>query len=203
MALGLHNLHTSKRARNAGPTPAPPNSVAGSLLSAVDETGSTAPSETEMPSQQQMFMMMRQMQAQMQAQEAQLQANEEKTQLLQQSTDIANALAGQPNSGRPSAAATSVQTAYRAYKRLPAYGAYAHLVKGRDGSFVIDDFSSITSDDTLYSPPFKAAGREWKISVRPRGDGGAKGTHLTSSSSSSATTRSVAACELAVVGQGR
>ena len=206
VALGLHNLHTSKRARNAGPTPAPPNSVAGSLLSAVDETGSTAPSETEMPSQQQMFMIMRQMQAQMQAQEAQLQANEEKAQRQEMQLQIKDALAGLPNSGRPSAAATSVQTAYRMYKRLPAYGAYAHLLKGRDGSFVIDDFLSITSNATLYSRAFEAAGREWKIAVRPisgRGVVYGKGTHLIIGLQLVGGDAIVATNQLAVVGQGK
>ena len=71
-----------------------------------------------------------------------------------------------------------MQTAYRAHERLSAYGAYAHLCKGRDGHFVIENFSSITSDDRLYSPPFTAAGREWIIWVDPRGWGAGKGTHL-------------------------
>ena len=48
--------------------------------------------------------------------------------------------------------------------------------KQSDGHFEIDNFASITSDAPLYSPPFKAAGREWRISVDPRGgDGKGKG----------------------------
>ena len=47
----------------------------------------------------------------------------------------------------------------------------AWLTKRTDGSFVIDDFSSIISYSPRVSPPFKAAGREWKIKVYPRGWG--------------------------------
>ena len=82
--------------------------VAGSLLSAFGETGSIAPSETEMP-QQQMFALMRQMQAHLQAQDVELHATREELRLRKQ-RDVDNSLVGLFNTGRPKSAATS-QTA--------------------------------------------------------------------------------------------
>ena len=237
-ALGVYNPDTSKKKRKeAQPKPAPANSVAGSLLSAFDETGSIAPSETEMPNQQQMFAIMRQMQAQMQAQDVELHATREELQLLRKQRDVDNSLVGLFNTGRPKTAAATVQAHARrvaarreliqlreakaaasasarrlqSAPRFPGRGrrawsgqllgggaaaelarkaseqsggaeldehARAVLARRDVVSVVIDDFSSITSDAPLSSQAFEAAGREWKIAVRPRGWGGGKGTHL-------------------------
>ena len=72
-----------------------------------------------------------------------------------------------------------------------------------DGSFVIDDFSSITSDAPLYSPPFTAAGHEWRIEVNPRGDDDGKGTHLSVYLELVGSDAIDATYELAVVSKGK
>ena len=108
-----HRAYTPAGSRHKQGTEAQSNSVADSFFSHFEETGSTAPSETEMPSQQQILATVRQMQAQLQAQEAQLDAQEAQLKRQAIQLEVKDAIAGLPNTGRPAEAATTVQKAYR------------------------------------------------------------------------------------------